>query len=836
MTLASFAGFADFERALESAWQRKAALREYTNAYRLLNGSASGTPGLIVDVFGGYLAAYAYDKVIAERCDGLAATFARLTGASGISLKDRSAKGEEGREAGRDLFGSVPESAEVREGPLRFRVHPRHPRNVGLFLDTRLLRRTLLDTCTRHDVLNLFSYSCSLGLAAAHGNQGSVVNVDVSARYLGWGKDDLALNDMPADGMKFVRMDSGKYLDWAARKSLAFDVVILDPPSFSRSEAGTFSFANDYWRLLEKCARLLRPAGRLYALTNFGGISAERFRGNLEETLASSGRSRARDSPASLAGGFRWRRRPGKRGRSRTRRPRRPWRAPCWLTKPSSPDFPHHPRNRADSATSSLRNFTSAACPGRKIRPHRWAIRPKKLFFNQLPGERLMSFQVTLNSRNVLVPLPLEDRNGERMNAKLSRLDTATALVIRVSAGGAFTQEFIPMRICQDATHGYAGREWELWVQKAAGELHVYYLGIPDSFFAADAEGKAPRSLSVQVVGSSPLTGREDFSGGVDVTLQAQMATPLIPGFLSLGARFFPALLPHNFIERHMVAGFEFGGKRSAVLMAAIQMDPADRIPVSLDKHWESKNWIQAVVENLAPASKTAGYYSIKGGCFYGRNRKITHWFGGDIGLEEAGFRQAATEKIRSLGQSRNGAWVFWIEPQEGADLDALLGDPAAAAQRRIAIRHPMMHRLLRHRGVPAATGAPVVPAGTRSSLAELPAEAAVAALVQVARTLIAHQDVLQIALAEPTHADWSERPGCRRGRGFAGPGWPTARSALAGASLAGGAGFGHPRNSTGPWRDAPIPGIRVRRDLWLFGLGLGRQSHARDAERLSGR
>ncbi|HKP97180.1 MAG TPA: hypothetical protein VJ385_15630 [Fibrobacteria bacterium] len=365
-----------------------------------------------------------------------------------------------------------------------------------------------------------------------------------------------------------------------------------------------------------------------------------------------------------------------------------------------------------------------------------------------------MSFQVTLDSRNVLVPLSLEDRNGERMNGSLSKLDTATALVIQVSASGAFTQEFVPLRVCQDAMRGYGGGEWELWIQKAAGELHAYYLGVPDRFFAADAEGKALRSLSVQVVGTSPLTGREDFSGGVDITLQAQMVPPLIPGFLNLGARFFPALLPDNFIERHAVDAFEFGGKRRALLMAALQMDPADRVPVSLEKHWEPKNWIQAVVENLAPASrsdgKAGGYYSIKGGCFYGRNRKITHWFGRDIGLEEAGFRLAATEKIRGMGHSGNGAWVFWLEPQEGADPEELLRDPAAAARRRIAIRHPMMHRLLRHRGAPAA--------GTRASIADLPAEEAVAALVQVARILIAHQDALQSALAEPTHADWSER------------------------------------------------------------------------------
>jgi hypothetical protein len=359
-----------------------------------------------------------------------------------------------------------------------------------------------------------------------------------------------------------------------------------------------------------------------------------------------------------------------------------------------------------------------------------------------------MSYQVTLNSRNVLVPLSLEDSRGERMHGALTKLDAATAMVIQVAAGGGFTQEFIPLRIGQDVARGYAGTEWELWIQRAGPDLYAYYLGIPDRFFAADADGRAPRSLSIEVVGTSPLTGREDFSGGVDVTLQEQVAPPLIPGFMNLSERFFPALLPHNFIERHALDVFEFGGKRQPVLLAALQMDSADRVPVSLGKHWEPKNWIQAVVENLVPAQ--GGYFSIKGGCFYGRNRKITHWFGGDIGLEESGFRQAATEKIRAMGQSGNGAWVFWLEPQ-GEGAEALLGNPAAAAQRRISIRHPMMHKLLRHRG-----NAPL--RGAEAPLAEVDAGEAVAALSQVARVLIAHQDALLSAQAEPSHADWSER------------------------------------------------------------------------------
>lgn len=369
-----------------------------------------------------------------------------------------------------------------------------------------------------------------------------------------------------------------------------------------------------------------------------------------------------------------------------------------------------------------------------------------------------MSYQITLNSRNVLIPISLETPRGERITGALSRLDTATAMVIRISSGGGFTQEFIPLTIHRNAARAYAGREWELWSQKTGSDLWTCYLGIPDVFFAADGAGAPPKSISVQVVGSSPLTGREEFSGGVDVALQAEVAPPLIPGFLDLGERFFPTLLPHNFIERHALDVFEFGGKRGLLLMAALQADPSDRVPVSLGKHWEPKNWINASIENLAPPGSGNGgrYFTIRGGCFYGRNRKITHWFGGEIGLGGRGFRQAAADKIRAMGQSGNGAWVFWLEPQGGPlDSDGLIGGSSgsgvesAPARRRISVRHPMLHGMLLH-GASESTQ-------SRESVWDLPAGEAVAALAGVAGVLVAHQDALLQASAEPSHAAWSE-------------------------------------------------------------------------------
>ena len=301
---------------LQNAWNRRESLRARTGAYRLLNGGASETPGLAVDVFSEYLVVYAYETDLPAHYPGLTEALERVTGAKGAAVKDRAAADESGRESGRDLYGTVPETIEVEEGPadaggaaagagrLRFNIHLRHPRNVGLFLDTRPLRDILRTSSAGSSVLNLFSYSCSLGAAAGIGGAAGVVNVDISARYLGWGRENFRLCGLPEERSKFTRMDGEDYLDWAARKAIAYDIIVLDPPSFARADGKTFSFEKDYFRLLGKAAGRLRPGGRVYAVTNYGGIPPARFREGVEAALGGAGRKCSRLRAIGLPGDF----------------------------------------------------------------------------------------------------------------------------------------------------------------------------------------------------------------------------------------------------------------------------------------------------------------------------------------------------------------------------------------------------------------------------------------------------------------------------------------------------------------------------------------------------
>ncbi len=272
-------------------WEKRQSLREKTQAYRLVNGSFSGVPGLVVEIFGDYAVFFSYSESTRPAAPHLAGELILAGKLAGAVLIDRSRKPGPDRKENQILHGEVPERLVVREEGILIEVLLHHPQNVGLFLDTRPLRRILHATSRGHKVLNLFAYTCSLGLAASLGGAESVANVDVSPHYLRQGKSNYSLNGLNAEVARFHRMDAEDYLDWALRKDLRFDTVILDPPSFSRQRGKTYSFERDYFRLVEKCAAVLASEGRLFALTNYTGISGDGFRDGIAAAVDAAGKT-----------------------------------------------------------------------------------------------------------------------------------------------------------------------------------------------------------------------------------------------------------------------------------------------------------------------------------------------------------------------------------------------------------------------------------------------------------------------------------------------------------------------------------------------------------------
>jgi 23S rRNA (cytosine1962-C5)-methyltransferase len=140
--------------------------------------------------------------------------------------------------------------------------------DIGLFMDHRNLRRELMTQTQGVRVLNLFSYTSSLGMACAAGGASKVINVDLSQRYLDWGYQNFQRNGLLGDQFSFVRADVLTWLQEAQTQYKAyFDIIICDPPIFSNSRnmSGTLNIQRDYIWLIEGCMQLMRPKnGMLY--------------------------------------------------------------------------------------------------------------------------------------------------------------------------------------------------------------------------------------------------------------------------------------------------------------------------------------------------------------------------------------------------------------------------------------------------------------------------------------------------------------------------------------------------------------------------------------------
>jgi len=177
---------------------------------------------------------------------------------------------------------------DVHEGDLVFRVNLSDYLDTGLFLDARRKRALIRAAATGKRVLNLFAYTCSLSVCAAKGGASQVDSVDLSKTYLEWGRINFALNGLEAHnaealgnyaigGSNLIRTDVIQFINQAGKSGLRWDLVILDPPSFSNSKRmkDTLDLRRDCLGLIRKCLSLLSPGGTLWFSSSTKGIKID---------------------------------------------------------------------------------------------------------------------------------------------------------------------------------------------------------------------------------------------------------------------------------------------------------------------------------------------------------------------------------------------------------------------------------------------------------------------------------------------------------------------------------------------------------------------------------
>ena len=157
----------------------------------------------------------------------------------------------------------------VVENGLGFIVNLTDYLDTGLFLDHRQTRLMVAKESRDKVVLNLFSYTCSFSVYCAAAGAKRVDSVDLSKTYLDWGERNLALNDIGPGDHRFIQADA---LQWLKKRTAPnYDIVILDPPTFSNSKRmrEVLDTQEDHVQLINRSLALLKPGGVLYFSTNY---------------------------------------------------------------------------------------------------------------------------------------------------------------------------------------------------------------------------------------------------------------------------------------------------------------------------------------------------------------------------------------------------------------------------------------------------------------------------------------------------------------------------------------------------------------------------------------
>ena len=159
----------------------------------------------------------------------------------------------------------------VQEGGLKFWVNFRDYLDTGLFLDHRLVRAMLRSWAKDTDFLNLFCYTGSATVYAAAGGARSTTGVDLSNTYLDWAHENLTLNGFKDSNHELYRADCLQWLEEQGARAPRFDLIFLDPPTFSNSKRmeGVLDVQRDHVGMIRRSLKLLRPAGCLVFSTNY---------------------------------------------------------------------------------------------------------------------------------------------------------------------------------------------------------------------------------------------------------------------------------------------------------------------------------------------------------------------------------------------------------------------------------------------------------------------------------------------------------------------------------------------------------------------------------------
>jgi len=283
---------------------------EQTDTYRLFHGSVEGMPGLTVDRYGDLLLVQSFHRSLAAgEVAALEAFYADALPGLVPLYNDRSQANSRIRNpltAEQEVAARLPRQA--RELGVNYRIQARHEgQDPWLFLDLRASRRRVMAEVAGKSLLNLFAYTCGVGIAAAKAGARFVVNVDFAESSLRVGNENIRLNDLAtrprrvhSDVFAALRQFSGLGQPQRVRgkrlppfpklEPQQFDWVFLDPPRYAKSPFGVVDLVNDYPALFKPALLATAEGGTLICCNNVAEVDRDAWLDQLQRSARKAGR------------------------------------------------------------------------------------------------------------------------------------------------------------------------------------------------------------------------------------------------------------------------------------------------------------------------------------------------------------------------------------------------------------------------------------------------------------------------------------------------------------------------------------------------------------------
>lgn len=281
-----------FQRRIREALAYREQVFPGEETLRLVSSEGDKLPGLVVDRYGPYLCLQVGTLGMEKLRPLFVEALQNCLRPSGIyersDLSIRSYEGLEARQG--EVAGTVPDVIPVQVDNLKFRIRVREGQKTGIYLDQRINRRTLLPLAENRTVLDAFCNTGGFGLYALRGGAAKVVGIDSSEACIERAREHAEINGF-SERSEFQVGNAFDRLHALDREHKNFDIVVLDPPAFTKSSKNLEGARRGYKEINLRAMRILSPGGFLLTSSCSYHLSLEDFLDVLRSAAADSQRN-----------------------------------------------------------------------------------------------------------------------------------------------------------------------------------------------------------------------------------------------------------------------------------------------------------------------------------------------------------------------------------------------------------------------------------------------------------------------------------------------------------------------------------------------------------------